>query len=181
MSDDQFLISKQALWRGVIAASVLAGTVLVTVILPAEYGIDLTGAGKALGFDKIAATEGAAVVERPETTPEQITAMREDEIAIEVGPFQGLEYKLQMAPGAKLEHSWSVTDGELFFDFHSEPQGDTTGYYESFMISTAKEVNGLFYAPFEGSHGWYWKNKGAETLTVTLKIKGQYNIIGLKQ
>jgi len=185
MSDDQHMISKTGLLRGFLAAAALAAVVLVTVILPAEYGIDPLGSGKLLGLDKIAATDDAAAESAegvaPADTGADTVPGRTDEITINIAPDQGLEYKLHMLPGAKLEHSWAVEDGELYFDFHGEPQGDTTGYFESFTLSTASDVSGVFYAPFEGSHGWYWKNKGYTPLVIKLKLKGQYEILGLKQ
>ena len=181
MSDDQHMISKTALLRGGLAAAALAGIALVTVILPAEYGVDPLGAGKLLGLDKIAATEDATP-EAPAITATVIDVPeREETIAIEIAPNQGLEYKVHMMPGAKLQHNWNVEGGELYFDFHGEPAGDTTGYYESFAVSTAGDARGLFYAPFEGSHGWYWKNKGDTPLVIKLKLKGSYKAIGLKK
>jgi hypothetical protein len=181
MSDDQHMISKKALLQGVLGAAALAAVALVTVILPAEYGIDPIGAGKMFGLDKIAATDdGTAVIDKSASVID-VAAEREDEVVINIAPDKGLEYKLHMMPGAKLQHSWTVEDGDLYFDFHGEPQGDTTGYFESFTISTASDVSGLFYAPFEGSHGWYWKNKSDRPLVIKLKTKGNYNILGLKQ
>jgi len=180
MSDDQHMISKKALLRGVLGAAAFAAVVLVTIILPAEYGIDPIGAGKAFGLDKIAATDDAVAADKGVTFSEAATE-REDEVTINVAPGQGLEYKLHMMPGAKLQHSWVVEGGALYFDFHGEPQGDTTGYFESFTISTASKVSGIFNAPFEGSHGWYWKNKGDKPLVIKLTIKGNYDILGLKQ
>lgn len=181
MEQDQQMISKQALGHGVLAAAVLATIALVTVILPAEFGIDPIGAGKALGLNKIAATDETAESRTNSGPLSALPVQREDRVTIEIGPGKGLEYKLHMMPGSKLEHSWSVEDGVLYFDFHGEPQGDDAGYFESFTISTASEVSGLFYAPFEGSHGWYWKNRGDAPLVITLKIKGTYDILGLKQ
>lgn len=175
MSNDQRMISSLSLLRGSIAAVLLAGITLVTIILPAEYDIDPLGTGRALGL-----TEIAAAADKP-AVPVGDTAVREDELYIDIAPGKGLEYKLHMKPGQKVLHSWSVEGGDLYFDFHGEPTGDTTGYYESFAESTASGMNGLFYAPFDGSHGWYWRNKNEWPLTIKLKLKGEYEIIGLKQ
>jgi hypothetical protein len=43
----------------------------------------------------------------------------------------------------------------LYFDLHGEPQGDTTGYFESYAIATLRAMKGSFTSPFSGSHGWY--------------------------
>lgn len=36
-------------------------------------------------------------------------------------------------------------------------------------------ASGVFTAPFDGSHGWYWENRGAETVTVVLQASGFYH------
>lgn len=182
MTDDHQLLSTKSLVRGTLAAAVFAGVALVTVILPAEYDIDPLGTGKALGLTDIAAA--ADTVEMAPVAPEetaQVFPEREDTIEIPIAAGKGLEYKLHMMPGAKVQHEWSVEGGELYYDFHGEPQGDTTGYYESFAIATSAGMSGLFYAPWEGSHGWYWKNKTDKAMIIKLTLKGSYEIKGLKQ
>ena len=84
------------------------------------------------------------------------------------------EYKLQLAKGKSLEYTWQTNKGELFFDFHGEPKGDSTGYFKSFKKGTTSHENGNLTTVFEGTHGWYWKNNGAEPVTVHLKISGFY-------
>ena len=75
-----------------------------------------------------------------------------------------------------------LNDGEaLYIDLHGEPEGDTTGYLESYTIATSNELKGSFTAPFAGSHGWYWKNETDNPIAVQLLVKGQYEVIGLKQ
>ncbi|MBU5970399.1 hypothetical protein KQW05_30260, partial [Pseudomonas aeruginosa] len=34
------------------------------------------------------------------------------------------------------------------------------------------EARGTFVAPFEGSHGWYWKNENDEPVTVEVAVTG---------
>jgi hypothetical protein len=103
-----------------------------------------------------------------------------DSITLSIPGGKSIEYKFHVKKGDLLEYSWETNSGKLFFDFHGEPQGDTTGKFESFKKSTESESSGSFTAPFEGSHGWYWKNKGIETVKVTLKTKGSYKIIGVR-
>ena len=33
---------------------------------------------------------------------------------------------------------------------------------------------GTFLAPFEGRHGWYFKNNTNKDIVVSLRVKGQY-------
>jgi hypothetical protein len=41
-------------------------------------------------------------------------------------------------------------------------------------------MKGSFTAPFEGSHGWYWKNKSKGEIQVQLIFNGEYSIKNLK-
>lgn len=114
-------------------------------------------------------------------TTKQTLPYREDSVDISIPAGKGLEYKFYLTSGDALRYGWSTKGGELlFFDFHGEPQGDTTGYFESYTVSTANNARGSFTASFEGSHGWYWENKGQINMVVTLKTEGNYKIIGIK-
>ena len=106
--------------------------------------------------------------------------MAEQVIEISVPPHSGVEYKLKMNQYDKLNYEW-ITDGSaLYFDLHGEPQGDTTGYFESYGIATLDGMKGSFTAPFNGSHGWYWKNTTDTPVAIQLMINGRYQVIGLK-
>jgi len=88
-----------------------------------------------------------------------------------------IEYKLFVLKGASFEYSWKTNKGELFFDFHGEPKGDTTGYFKSYKKDNSKEASGTLITTFEGTHGWYWKNYNSYPVSITLNIKGQYKRI----
>ena len=45
--------SARSLWRSTAAALALALTVLFTIVLPAEYGVDPTGIGRVLGLTQM--------------------------------------------------------------------------------------------------------------------------------
>lgn len=45
--------SSGQLWRSTLIAALVAGTLLVTVVLPAEYGIDPTRVGRLLGLTQM--------------------------------------------------------------------------------------------------------------------------------
>ena len=52
--------------------------------------------------------------------------------------------------------------------------------FTSFEKGTKATARGEFDAPFEGVHGWYWKNRGTETVSLQLKTSGVYEKIGRK-
>jgi hypothetical protein len=178
----QHTVSKKTLVKASMSATVVAAIALVTLILPAEYNIDPTGVGKQLGLTSIA--QAAEVDVSSAITPTKGSSSTNQEfqtIEITIPAGRGVEYKFAMPQHAKMTYEW-LTDGEpLYFDLHGEPEGDTTGYFESYTIATNSEVKGSFTAPFAGSHGWYWKNKSDKPIAVQLLVKGQYEVIGLKQ
>ena len=99
-----------------------------------------------------------------------------DSITVIVPARGDIEYKIILTKGALLQYSWKTDGAELFFDFHGEPKGDTTGYFESYNKSTESSSSGSLTAPFEGTHGWYWKNNTRSPVSVQLEIKGAYQL-----
>ena len=97
-----------------------------------------------------------------------------EEIKVPIRAKGEIEYKFRMKKGAKLQYAWESDGPTLFFDFHGEPKGDTTGYFKSYKESTNTKSSGFLTAPFEGIHGWYWKNSSNKPVVVTLKVKGDY-------
>lgn len=99
-----------------------------------------------------------------------------DTISISIPARGETEYKLFADNGSTFVYAWE-TDGEmLFYDFHGEPTGDTSGYFKSFQKSTDSKANGSLTASFTGTHGWYWKNNTRYPVVVTLKVKGDYKL-----
>ncbi|MCK9607979.1 hypothetical protein A1359_15730 [Methylomonas lenta] len=175
-----------------IFATLLAGLILITAILPAEYGIDPTGFGRMTGLTALStqttATSQSLTIACPaQNTAENLaqngqqppTTQWQDTVKIVVPAGEGLEYKFHLIKGAALEYSWATDGARLYFDFHGEPQGDKTGYFKSYKESTDNQSSGSLSAPFEGSHGWFWENKSSSPVTVVLNTKGSYRILGL--
>ena len=170
------VLSRKALLVSSLIAAALASLALLIAILPAEYGIDPTGVGAKLGLttlNKSSAEAAAPAANKAEQPP-----YTEDSVTIVIPASGSLEYKFQIGQYNAMKYAWKTNGELLFFDFHGEPEGDTSGFFESYAVSTASEVRGTFTAPFAGSHGWYWKNKGRAPVTVTLTTGGQYSIIG---
>lgn len=103
-----------------------------------------------------------------------------DTVTLEIAPGKSIEYKFHVLKGSSLDYSWTTTGGPLYFDFHGEPKGGKDGAFKSFEKDTKSKATSSFKAPFEGSHGWYWKNKGLKTVKVTLKTNGSYKILGIR-
>jgi len=128
--------------------------------------------------DEFAASAGD--IARGTATEVSVTlpaTQRQDTISITIPERDGKEYKFFMTVGATLEYTWQTDGTELFFDFHGEPDGDTSGYFESFEKSTASTSSGVFTATFTGTHGWYWKNNTRSPIDIALQAKGEYRLI----
>ena len=173
----QNTLSTPALIKSTVIALAIAAIALVSFILPAEYNIDPTGVGEKLGLTALANT--TVPIEQQEQSSD--TLELSDSFDITVPARRGIEFKFDMRQFKKMKYEWSTEGNALYFDLHGEPEGDTTGYYESYAIATLAEMEGSFTAPFNGVHGWYWKNKTDQAINVKLKVNGEYTLIGLKK
>ena len=178
--------SLSKLARTTAIALVVAAVILVTIVLPAEYGVDPTGAGRALGLTAIA-SPAVAVVE-PGTSSDAALAPKQngplgvygaafkfDVFEIELAPYEYVEYKYRLEKDATMLYSWSAT-GPLKHDLHGErAAGAGDGPAEqSFDKEDRRQASGTLTAPFAGIHGWYWENPGAEPITIRLTSAGYY-------
>lgn len=123
---------------------------------------------------------GSGEAQRVEMLEANQKADWKDVIAITIPARSDKEYKLQLTKGATFEYSWQSDKGMLFFDFHGEPEGDTTGYFKSFDKDTSSQSNGSLTAIFEGTHGWYWKNNNPYPVSITINLNGEYQRLDLK-
>ena len=115
----------------------------------------------------------STAVAQGEETSTAKTAWK-DTIIINIPARGDTEYKLYMEKTATFDYAWETDGAELYFDFHGEPAGDTTGYFKSFQKSTNNKAVGSLTTSFAGTHGWYWKNNTGSQVVVTLKVKGDY-------
>jgi hypothetical protein len=178
-------VSRARLAKATAAAVVVAAIVLVTTVLPAEYGIDPLGTGRALGLMQLAATtpeaqqaENAAAIAlepvRAGVNTPQAAAMKRDVVEFELGPFEGIEYKYRVdQKGSAFVYAWTST-GKVRYDFHGEPDGSKPDYAESYEQAEADRASGTFVAPSPGIHGWFWENLGSDVVTIRLNSAGFY-------
>lgn len=196
------LPSSRQLMRSTVLAAISAAVLLVTIVLPAEYGIDPTGVGRVLRMtemgdikqqlaaeaaaDAVAsgtapaakatpgiATANAAQASRPAATAEPQVAWR-DETPFTLAPGEGTEIKLKMAKGAKAQFSWVVESGEVNFDTHGDAPGESISYEKGRGVAADE---GVLEAAFTGNHGWFWRNRGESSVKVVLRTRGDYSDI----
>jgi hypothetical protein len=167
------------------AALLVAGVLLVTVVLPAEYGVDPLGTGARLGLlalgetaQQVAQLEAAAPAEAggQPIVVGQDRAFTSDRIDFRLAPGEGMEYKYRLEKGESLHFSWSA-DAPVNYELHAEPDGAPRGYAQTYEKGQqARQASGTLNAPFTGIHGWYWENTTGEPITITLAAAGYFNL-----
>ncbi|WP_300427048.1 hypothetical protein [Thalassolituus sp.] len=159
------------LWLATAAALVAGLVTLVLVIMPAEYNIDPTGVGAALGLTALSPEK---LAEAEADAAKASSAAMDGMASVVLPAASGKEFKLEMTAGERVDFEW-ITDGEaVYVDMHGEPFDDPTGYFKSYAVTTTNEMKGSFTAVFEGTHGWYFRNDSNAEVTVQLFYEGQY-------
>jgi len=188
--DHTELPSTSKLIKSTMIAIIAAAVILVTLVLPAEFGIDPTGVGKLTGLKRMGEIKTALAKEFEEskTTSELITdeittidtppvesqTLRTDERSVTLAPNQSIEIKLVMVKGDKAEFHWSTDTGQVFYDLHGDSIDVDYYVYEK---GTEATKQGTFEAAFTGNHGWYWKNRNLHPITIILRTTGNYKDI----
>lgn len=231
------LPSTSQLIRSTVIAAAVATVLLITTVLPAEFGIDPTGVGKLLGLKQMgeikvsleqeAQAEKTAV--KPQPAPSQpaqtikavqtftsptvaetptsdtavkvvaaATVVKEEPQLVKIAAQQApptspvtshqkvfklqhgeaAEIKLEMVKGAKVNYQWSTQGGAVNFDTHGDSA--TLNYFGYSKGRKVKGDKGELIAAFDGSHGWFWRNRSGNTVTVTLTTEGDYQSIERK-
>jgi len=183
--------SRMQLLKATAVAAAVAGLILVTAVLPAEHGIDPTGIGARLGLTRLAevpeaepasseASIGTAptVVPTPAPVAAETVARNSAPVAREImsltlAPGKGAEIKTRMKAGGAFVFQWRAVGGPVAVDMHGERVDAAKDEYTSYWIEPSQaSASGSFTAPFEGSHGWYWHNRGDTPVTITVEASG---------
>ena len=187
-SENDLPTSSQLL-RSTLIAFFVAAALLVCIVVPAEYGTDPTGVGEFLGLKKMgeikASLEKEALNENQKfdeyiLTNEEIRQRFEtskgykDVKEFVIAPDDAIEIKLEMEKGSIAKYRWNTKSGGLNYNLHGDgykgSQKSTT-YKKGRMTSSD---NGEFKAEFDGYHGWFWRNRNSEVVTVILETDGEY-------
>jgi hypothetical protein len=148
--------SMKSIIKATVLALMVAAALLVTAVLPAEYGIDPLGTGKALHLTDLSKAEVKAPA-TPSSGPaggsaplnatiipvlepaadggaphmkgtfiSQTKGYQMDSREITLKAGEGLEIKYNMKKGAGMVYSWTASD-KLLFEFHGEPNVKPAG------------------------------------------------------
>ena len=192
MPDISELPTSRQLIRSTMFALVGAGALLVTVVLPSEYGIDPTGAGRILGLNEMGeikmqlADEAAAdLASEPQfddvplteaaSNPGVALANGSDRKEITLEPGEGAEIKLRADKGVSITYSWSVSGGAVNYDTHGDPLVKRRGFYHGYGKGKGSVgQKGSIVTAFDGTHGRFWRNRSEQRVIITLKTSGAY-------
>lgn len=180
--------TKQHLWSMGIAVA-FASAILITLVLPAEFGFDPTGVGTRLGLTpmgevKMQLAKEAAADAAPSIASSAGMAPRamlslppatvdgwEHEMRVALEPGQGAAVKLKMKAGEQAEFSWTSEGGAVHFDTRGHGGGRSVSYEKGRNVPAD---DGVLEAAFDGHHGWFWRNRGASEVTVVVRARGDY-------
>jgi len=112
-------------------------------------------------------------VTKPVTAP--ATALKTNQMSVTLKPGEGTEIKLEMLKGKTVSYEWTATGGLVNYDTHGEPYNGEKGYFHSY--NKGKQVEGhkgQFTALFDGTHGWFWRNRSNKDVTISLNTSGDY-------
>jgi hypothetical protein len=207
-STPQPLPSTGRLIKATLIAAAVAGVLLVTTVMPAEYGIDPTGVGARFGLTTLAAIDGddeptplspadnvSADIQTRNTAEAAKAALafgssdkqafathalapiasgkspRSESMTVILEPGKGIELKMLLAAGEGVVYQWTA-DGDVAIDMHGERPAEKGPWTSYSVEASQRSASGTFTAPFDGTHGWYWENRGTSTVTVKVDVTG---------
>jgi hypothetical protein len=199
------LPSSKQLLRSTILAAVSALVLLVTVVLPAEYGIDPTGIGRVLRMTEMgdikqqlaaeAAADAAATSAAPSQAAGTTLGMASANAAQPPAPPVVVaapkvewrdEIPFTLTPGEGTEIKLTMAQGaKAQYEWvveggkvNFDTHGDAPGKSISYEKGRGVSADdGVLEAAFTGNHGWYWRNRGQSNVKVILRTRGDYTSV----
>jgi hypothetical protein len=188
--------TRKQLLTSLLAAVAGAVVILVAIVLPAEYAIDPTRIGRALGLTELNAPartlqvkdviggnetyrevkvpDAGEPVPLPNPAVAQIkpAAPANETRTIKLEPGQQTEIKAVMDAAQVIVYSWKAEGGQVYTDFHGHEPGAGDAFVRYEEQQSGAEGHGSLVAPFAGEHGWFWLNISEQPVTITLQLTG---------
>lgn len=193
------LPSTARLIKSTLMAAVAALFILITVVLPAEYGVDPTRIGNVLGLTEMGeikaqlAREAAQDHQTEQEANDKSgllnrlldvfvsSALAQNEkpdwketMSFKLSPGERTEIKLVMSENAEAQFLWTVDAGKVNYDMHGDGSGQSISYRKGRGVASDE---GSLKAAFAGNHGWFWRSRNREDVTVTLRVRGDFEEI----
>ena len=164
--------------RSLATLAVAAAAIVIAIVLPAERGIDPMGIGAVLGLKEMGEIKMELAREAEADEAPRVSAFRPDagtmfdSIDVVLPPAEGREVKLAMSKDAAVSYRWTVSGGVVNYDTHAD--APTIRYHGYAKGTGVRADSGTLTAAFDGLHGWFWRNRGSDTVIVTLRANGHY-------
>src|SRR3990167_4776826 len=162
------LPSTRKLLRSTVLAILVAAGLLVTVVMPSEYAVDPTGVGRALGLTQMGELKIILAQEAlADATPPQASAPAPAMQVAQVQPVAKPVAQPAPTPTSALKtNQMSVTlkPGEGTEIKLEVLKGKSVSYE---WTAVGGPVN------FD-THGWFWRNRSNNDVTIALKTNGDY-------
>ena len=177
----------------ITGGGLVAGALIVLgAIMPAEFNADPLGLGRLSGIANLWAPDektwkpGAGMDPAHSSSAPMTRTVVEIPLGASDWPEAALEYKFAMTPGETLLYRWQAfnEDGTpvtipVEFDFHGhtlakDGEEMTVANYRK---ERAVSDTGSLMAPFDGIHGWYFRNHAPDPIRIRLEAVGFYALV----
>ena len=190
-SENDLPTSSQLLKSTMVAIGVGCG-LLILVVLPAEYGTDPTGVGELLGLKKMGEIKTRLKKDfLKENQVFKVNIDAKDELKVEpetgkekqdlmvfvIAPDEAIEVKLEMKKGSIAKYKWTTKNGGLNYNLHGDGQKGSQNFISYKKGRMTSSDSGEFKSEFDGYHGWFWRNRNNESVTISLETIGDYILI----
>ncbi|MEZ5937548.1 MAG: hypothetical protein R3C52_04940 [Hyphomonadaceae bacterium] len=193
-TDARHLTVKPRSLAMIVGGGLLAGALIVVgAIMPAEYNVDPLGIGKLSGLSRLWAPDendfaagGDLKLSSSSATPRHSHVV---EIPLGAAGWdeEALEYKVHMTPGQAILFRWQTQtldgkplDKPVEVDMHGHDvvaEGEEEMTVVTYLKDEKLADQGSLTAPFEGIHGWYFRNRSEDPAIIRLEIEGFYDLI----
>ena len=163
---DDALLAAQAAAANVSADPALIARLDAIEVRLAEIAAALAGRSSS----EAAAPSHQTAAPQP-AAPQPAAPAWRDEVQYTLAPTEGIEIKLVMQAGAVAAFEWTANGAVLNVDTHGDGGGRRITYDQGRGVPGQA---GDLVAAFDGNHGWFWRNRTAAPVTVTLRTRGAY-------
>ena len=98
----------------------------------------------------------------------------QDELSFDLPPGEGVEVKMVMREGEQAQFHWTANGSVVNYDTHGDGGGNSVSYEKGRSVP---EQAGALQAAFTGNHGWFWRNRTGDPVTLTVRTRGAYSDI----
>jgi len=197
------LPSSKSLFKATITAFSVAVILTISVVLPAEFGIDVTGIGRVIGLQemgniKVSLAEEAKqedlAIQANNTSQSVIEIAADSEVvamtsnavldkSIEL-PLSSDTRTIVLKNGGAAELKVALKKGQsvnyawtssdkINFDNHGDSA--SVDYLRYSKGRNVAEDKGNIVAGFDGYHGWFWRNRSGKSVTIEIQFEGEYS------